>query len=93
MERRGAFDKNGLDQRWASRLMVNNIQSLRCVDCHLGDSGTPKGFDFRSILDLELMAKKWRLHPRSVYADQVHANHDTRKGNVPFGHGSDPHEK
>ena len=72
--------------------MIHNIQPLLCVDCHLGDSSTPKGLDFRLILDLELMAKKRRLQPRSVYADQVHANHETRKGNGPSGHGSNPDE-
>lgn len=76
------FDKNSFDQ----------IQPLPCVDCHLGDSGTPKGLDFRLILDLKLMAKKRRLQPRSVHTDQVHANHETCKGNGPLGHGSDPQE-
>ena len=72
--------------------MVNNIQPLRRVDRHLGDSGTPYGLDFRLILDLELMTKKRRLQPRSIYADQAHANHETCKGNGPLGHRSDPQE-
>jgi hypothetical protein len=73
--------------------MVNNIQPLLCVDRYLSDASMPKGLDFRLILDLELMAKKRRLQPRSVYADQVHANHKMCEGNGPFGHklNSDKH--
>ena len=70
--------------------MINNIQSLLCVDRHLSDPGMPKGFDFHLILDLELMAKERRLQPRSVYADQIHADDETCEGNGPLGHGSDP---
>ena len=67
--------------------MIHNIQPLLCIDRHFGDSGTPKGLDFRLILNRKFMAKKRRLQPRSVYADQVHANHKTCERNGPFGHG------
>ena len=43
--------------------MVDNIQPEPCVDRHFGDSGSPKGLDFRLVLDPELMAKKRRLQP------------------------------
>ena len=73
--------------------MVHNIQPLFCIDRHLGDPGTLKGLDFRLNLDLEPMAKKRGLQLRSVYADQVHADHETCKGNGPLCHGLNPDER